>query len=210
MCNTSSHASDHWCLIWKESIQNCRSYRADTAFGMDGWGETNIHPQQLHCTCIIKASLGWVTSPAGWPQFYSEFQPKKRARCMFGEDLVIPVQICDKFSCWQAKFSGIPDEKGQNEKKKVKVYQFHFQYQLRVVCQDSCWVELWWFQLLSATNDRADQCKISWILKPKGQYDLEGLGQWSRFSIPAKHMPRCISLQMWWFHIKSLISYLMN
>ena len=80
MCNTSSHASDHWCLIWKESIQNCRSYRANTACGMDGWGETNIHPQQLHCTCIIKASLGWVTSPAGWPQFYSEFQPKKKGK----------------------------------------------------------------------------------------------------------------------------------
>ena len=209
MCNTSSHASDHWCLIWKESIQNCRSYRADTACGTDGWGETNIHPQQLHCTCIIKASLGWVTSPAGWPQFYSEFQPKK------GQDACLVKIWWSRFrsvTSFHADKPNFPEFLMKKVKmtSKVKVYEFHFQYQLRVVCQDSCWVELWWFQLLCATNDRADQCQISWILKPKGQYDLEGLGQWSRFSIPAKHMPRCISLQMWCFHIKSLISYLMN
>ena len=29
-CNTPSHASDHLYQIWKESIQNCRRYRADT------------------------------------------------------------------------------------------------------------------------------------------------------------------------------------
>ena len=34
--NTPSHASDHLCLIWKESIQKCRSYRADTECGTDG------------------------------------------------------------------------------------------------------------------------------------------------------------------------------
>ena len=34
--DTPSHASDHLCLIWKESIQNCRRYRADTACGTDG------------------------------------------------------------------------------------------------------------------------------------------------------------------------------
>ena len=34
--DTPSHASDHLCLIWKESIQNCRPYRADTACGTDG------------------------------------------------------------------------------------------------------------------------------------------------------------------------------
>ena len=36
MCDTPSHASDHLCLIWKESIQKCRNYGADTEFGMDG------------------------------------------------------------------------------------------------------------------------------------------------------------------------------
>ena len=29
-CDTPSHASDHLYQIWKESIQNCRRYRADT------------------------------------------------------------------------------------------------------------------------------------------------------------------------------------
>ena len=31
-CHTSPHASDHSYQIWKESIQNCRRYRADTIF----------------------------------------------------------------------------------------------------------------------------------------------------------------------------------
>ena len=31
-CDTFSHASDHLYQIWKESIQNCRHYRADTIF----------------------------------------------------------------------------------------------------------------------------------------------------------------------------------
>ena len=34
--DTPSHGSDHLCLIWKESIHNCRWYRADTACGTDG------------------------------------------------------------------------------------------------------------------------------------------------------------------------------
>ena len=54
--DTPLHASDHLCLIWKESIQNCRRYRADTACGTDGrtdgWtdGRTEWNqytPQQL-------------------------------------------------------------------------------------------------------------------------------------------------------------------
>ena len=36
MCDTPSHGSDHLWLIWKESIQNCRCYGADTAAGTDG------------------------------------------------------------------------------------------------------------------------------------------------------------------------------
>ena len=38
---TPSHASDHLCLIWKELIQNCRNYRANTACGTDGRTEWN-------------------------------------------------------------------------------------------------------------------------------------------------------------------------
>ena len=36
MCDTPSHGRDHLWLIWKESIQHCRCYRADTAGGTDG------------------------------------------------------------------------------------------------------------------------------------------------------------------------------
>ena len=59
--DTPSHGSDHLCLIWKESIHNCRWYRADTACRTDGRtdgrtdrrtdgrSETSIPPQQLRC-----------------------------------------------------------------------------------------------------------------------------------------------------------------
>ena len=44
------HASDHLCLIWKKSIQNCRRYRADTACKMNRRMECNqYNPQQLRC-----------------------------------------------------------------------------------------------------------------------------------------------------------------
>ena len=49
------HASGLLCLIWKESNQNCRSYRADTACGTDVWSETNIPPNP---PSIIKCIIG--------------------------------------------------------------------------------------------------------------------------------------------------------
>ena len=59
MCDTPPHGSDHLWLIWKESIQNWRCYRADTAGGTDGRtdGQTDRRtewnqytPQQLCCS----------------------------------------------------------------------------------------------------------------------------------------------------------------
>ena len=59
LCATLSHGSDHLWLIWKESIQNCRCYRADKAAGTDGRtdgqtdrrtdgrSETNIPPNNF-------------------------------------------------------------------------------------------------------------------------------------------------------------------
>ena len=68
MCDTPSHGSDHLWLIWKESIQNCRCYRADTAAGTDGRtdGQTDgrtdrrtewnqYTPQQLRCHNVIRS-----------------------------------------------------------------------------------------------------------------------------------------------------------
>ena len=38
ICDTPSHASDHLYQIWKESIQNCRRYRAGMIFKVKaGW-----------------------------------------------------------------------------------------------------------------------------------------------------------------------------
>ena len=72
--DTPSHGSDHLCLIWKESIHNCRWYGADTACGTDGRtdgrtegrtdgrtdgqtdgrSETSIPPQQLEVEKAVK------------------------------------------------------------------------------------------------------------------------------------------------------------
>ena len=53
--DTPSHGSDHLWLIWKESILNCRCYRADTAAGTDGQTDRRTEwnqytPQQLCCS----------------------------------------------------------------------------------------------------------------------------------------------------------------
>ena len=40
---TPSHANDHLCLTWRDSVQNCRSYRADTECGTDG-NKYNLPP----------------------------------------------------------------------------------------------------------------------------------------------------------------------
>ena len=68
VCDTPSHGSDHLCLIWKETIHNCRWYRADTACGTDGRtdgqtdgrSETSNPPpqQQLRCAGGIIISIG--------------------------------------------------------------------------------------------------------------------------------------------------------
>ena len=72
--DTPSHGSDHLCLIWKESIHNCRWYRADTACGTDGGTDrrtdgqtdgrsaTSIPPQQLPCAGGIIRHVFYTTS----------------------------------------------------------------------------------------------------------------------------------------------------
>ena len=81
--DTPSHGSDHLCLIWKESIHNCRWYRADTACGTDGRtdgrtdrrtdgktdgrSETSIPPQQLRCAGgITRTPAFWDTPATPW------------------------------------------------------------------------------------------------------------------------------------------------
>ena len=74
------------------------------------------------------------------------------------------------------------------------VNDLHFQYRLRVLYQDACLVQIWWFLDKSMTSYRADKPNfIEFKVKmAKMTYVLEGHGQWPPFSIPAKSIPRCM------------------
>ena len=48
-----------------------------------------------------------------WPLF--SLPDKSIPRCMFGANLVIPSQICDKLWCGQAEFPRILSQNGQND-----------------------------------------------------------------------------------------------
>ena len=49
-CDTPSHASDHFYQIWKESIRNCRCYRADTIFKVKAKWPWRYRSRSLHAT----------------------------------------------------------------------------------------------------------------------------------------------------------------
>ena len=66
-CDTLSHASDHLYQIWKESIQNCRRYRADTIFTAKAewpwryrsrWGQRSLYATHPLILVIICAKYG--------------------------------------------------------------------------------------------------------------------------------------------------------
>ena len=91
MCDTPSHGSDRLWLIWKESIQNCRCYRADTAGGTDRrtdgrtdrrteWNQYT--PQQLRCsggiTRTTTAFWGYPLPPHDYPYHWVILDPKSK------------------------------------------------------------------------------------------------------------------------------------
>ena len=82
--DTPSHASDHLCLIWKESFQKCRSYKADMECRKEGrtdrrkpiypptnnfvvlgvWIDTKVGSQNFDfqlcfCTRMYTAQINW-------------------------------------------------------------------------------------------------------------------------------------------------------
>ena len=68
-CDKPSHASDHLYQIWKESIQNCRRYRADTIFKVKaewpwniGRGQRSLYATHPLIIVIICAKYGKNTS----------------------------------------------------------------------------------------------------------------------------------------------------
>ena len=82
-CDTPSHASDHLCQIWKESIRNCRCYRADTIFKAKAkwpWRYRsrskviicNTPPYTSDHVCQI-----WKESIENCRFFFSKSRPKK-------------------------------------------------------------------------------------------------------------------------------------
>ena len=65
-CDKPSHASDRLYQIWKESIQNCRRYRADTIFKVKaekdleniGHGQRSLHATRPLMLMMICAKYG--------------------------------------------------------------------------------------------------------------------------------------------------------
>ena len=97
--------------------------------------------------------------------------------CMFGANLVMVAQICDRLSCGQAEFPRFW-VKRQNELEGHGQWP-HFQYQLKVSC-DACVVQIWWFQLQSVTSYRADKVKFTdrqTVRRRQRQYPLGLIGQ---------------------------------
>ena len=79
--DTTSHGGDHLCLIWKECIQNCRCYRADTACGTDGQtdgrSETNIPLTTLLCEGVggVIKLISCYQNLTRWVNYTSEAKP---------------------------------------------------------------------------------------------------------------------------------------
>ena len=104
--DTPSHASDHSCLIWKESIQNCRSYRVNTACKTDGQMDGLTDGR----TDIKKENKNWKSSFSMFrmTSYFDKSQHKYR------------ISLCsDRYlhwnneghMAWHPKWLGYPDSK---------------------------------------------------------------------------------------------------
>ena len=81
-CDTLSHANDHLYQIWRESIKNCRCYRADTIFKAKtndlediGQGQRSLYATHPLILVIICAKYG--KNPSGTVDFFSRSRLKK-------------------------------------------------------------------------------------------------------------------------------------
>ena len=112
-CDTPSHASDHLYQIWKESIQNCRRYRADTIFKSRsndlediGQGQRSSHATHLLMLVIICIKYGKNPSrtvDATERTRFSRPRPNdledigQGQRSLYATHSLIPVIICIKY-----------------------------------------------------------------------------------------------------------------
>ena len=112
-CDTPSHVSNHLYQIWKESIQNCRRYRADTIFKVkverpwryrsrskvitcDTPPYASDHLYQIwkesirNCRCYRADTV--FKAKAKWPWRY-----RSRSKVIYATHPLILVIICDKY-----------------------------------------------------------------------------------------------------------------
>ena len=89
---------------------------------------------------------------------------------------------------------------------KVKVNDLHFQYQLEV-SQDACLVQIWWFSLKSMRSYRADKPNFLefWVKMAKMTLKVKVNGQYFQYQPRVSH-DACL-VQIWWFQLKSVMSY---
>ena len=93
------HANDHLCLIWKESIQNCRSYRAEwnqytpphNNFVVPGLSWHNEKSETLKAGCAFSAIL--VKSPI----WFKLFQLSKLYTFMMGNAIYFNIILSLSF-----------------------------------------------------------------------------------------------------------------
>ena len=147
--DTPSHASDHLCLIWKESIQNCRRYRADTACGTDGRTDRR--------TDRVKPIYPPTTSLCGgYNDIHFQYQLRVSQDACFVQIWWLYIQSITSYLTDKPNFL----EFWVKMVLKVKVNDLHFHYQLRA-SQDTCLVQIWWFQLKSVMSYHADKVKFT-------------------------------------------------
>ena len=86
-CNTPTHASDHLYQIWKESMQNCRRYRADTIFKVKAEWPWKYRSRSKVITCDtpshddLNMMLKYGKNPSRTVDFFSRSRPKISKFC---------------------------------------------------------------------------------------------------------------------------------
>ena len=123
-----------------------------------------------------------------WPPF--PIPDERIPRCIFGANLVILAQIHYKLSSRQDKFPRILSQNGQNE------LEGQDQWSLFSIPAESIPGSMFGAKLVILAHIYEElshgQAEFPRILGQNGQNDLEGLGQWPPFSIPAESIPRCM------------------
>ena len=144
------------------------------------FGDANLNPSQV---MVWTSQISNNYEPNGqndlddhgqWPPFSTPAE--NIMGCMFGANLVIPVQICDKLSHRQAKFPRILSQnhlEGQGQWPSFSIPAESF----------PCLVQTWWFQLKSVTSYHVDKVKFK-----DGQMARQGMSKLAPAMAAAPHV----------------------